>query len=549
MTASPAAQLPKGGGRGPLKTAILRNVLFGWGEKASAIAATFITTPIVISALGKEAYGLWATVGQAAALMLMLDFGVANTVTRFISRNLALDERADVERVYSTAMAIFAAGALAAAVVTAVLAPFVPSLLNIADRYASDAVVIFLLCGFNVAVIFPLRVGRGLLQAHNRYDSISKLGATFAIARIVVTVYVFQYTTYGTLVAIALIQSAINLLKEGSTFLVGRRMYPGLRVSRRSVTRKDAAELFSLGGSAVLQTLSAAFTSSFQVIAVTVVLGVAAAPLYSIPSSLLRRTGPFINRLGSTFVPLASGLDAKGRITDLVRLNVKGVRYGLLMSLPFCVYVLFYGQPLLRLWLGGTGLTSGDLELMAHVLTLAVVPFALASPQIAASRSMLSATGKHWRVSIAFAISSLVGLGLSVALMKHTGLGVLGAAVGFACVYVLTGMIYYPFLICRHLQVSIAPYLRDAYAKPLVASFLLVLLCLGMDRLWPGGGALGLLLETGLFGCAALPAALYIVMFPEDRRHLLKRAGLRRASDARGARAAQEEGEDAHRPD
>ena len=50
---------------------------------AASILAGLILTPMIIGAIGKEAYGAWAFIVSLTTLLRLLDFGVTPTVIRF----------------------------------------------------------------------------------------------------------------------------------------------------------------------------------------------------------------------------------------------------------------------------------------------------------------------------------------------------------------------------------------------------------------------------------------------------------------------------------
>ena len=111
-----------------LKSSIAKNVTSGWFERIISIGSVLVITPILISHLGKEQYGIWIAIGQGAGLMILLDFGVASSISRFVSRNLALRKNDENDRVISTAMIILVIGSFVILLITVGLSPIVPSL-------------------------------------------------------------------------------------------------------------------------------------------------------------------------------------------------------------------------------------------------------------------------------------------------------------------------------------------------------------------------------------------------------------------------------------
>jgi Na+-driven multidrug efflux pump len=214
-------------------------------------------------------------------------------------------------------------------------------------------------------------------------------------------------------------------------------------------------------------------------------------------------------------------MDAKGDFEKLLELNIVGVRYGLLLSMPICIFLVFFGESMLKLWLGSSGLTGEDLHLMALMLAAIAIPFSLSAPQVA-SRSILAATGRHWPVAYGFFISALVGLLVSIILMKWSKLGVLGAAIGLSSTYLFTGVALYPMLICRHLDIPLKIYFKKVYISPLIVGILLATCCFSMNLMVENTDTVMIIVKISVFLIVALLLTLYIGLYPQHRKDLFR---------------------------
>lgn len=502
-----------------LKKIIIRNVAAGWVEKATSIIATVIITPILFSHFGKYEYGMWVAIGQGASLLMLLDFGIANSVSRFIARNLALENREENVRVFNTALAIFFSASVLVLITTAIILPLIPDIFDVVESHRRVAFWLFGLIGVNIAIVFPLRVGRGLLQGRDRYDLISLYHVASSLLRLLLVILIFGRGV-GDLLLLALVVLGLNLSTEIALFLTAMKQHPNLRFKHRMITIKNFKEMTSLGGSALVQTISANLYRRGQVIAVSIILGISSTPLFSIPSSIIIILGPVISRLGATFTPIASRMDATKENGQLQKLNILGVRYGLALSLPISIFLFFYGQELLTLWLGRCSeLAEADISLMSLVLSIMVIPFALGCPQMA-TRSILRGTGKHWLAANGLFFSSLVGLITGILVMLFSNLGVLGAAIGWIIRFVLADILLFPFSICRHLRISGWYYFKKAYMPPLASAFLLMIFCISLTVFLPSDDIFKLIIVTLFIGVVSCLLILYIVLLPEHRTYL-----------------------------
>ncbi|MCD4792902.1 MAG: oligosaccharide flippase family protein [Bacteroidales bacterium] len=504
-----------------LKKTILKNVVSEWISKIIIIASALIITPVLLSYFGKYQYGLWEAIGQGAAFLMLFDFGIANSIARFIAKNSVTDDFEENKRVYSTSLAVFFFAAVLTLFISLIVLPYIPEIFNTTENYQQISQVLFGILSLNIIVAFPLRVGRGLLQAKDRYDLISLIQLFFNVIYLIL-VLLFFYRGIGDLILLAEITLSVNLLSEIVLFLIALKYHKYLKFKFRYITKKNFKELFSLGASSLVQSISAMLYTKGIILSVSIMIGLAATPLFSIPNSIINKIGPFVNRLGSTFVPIASRMNAKNDIAKLRELNIHGVRYGLAISIPISVFLFFYGKQLLELWLGNTGLNNLDLQNMAYAVAVMIVPFGLGAPQTA-SRAIFRATNKHWFVANLMLISVSAGLITTIILIKYTDLGILGAAIGWSFRYLIVDILVMPFAVCRNLQINIKHYFSKVYLPPLFSALVLIVFSLVYNRFIDFENIYNFIILITVFGILSFLLILFIILNAEHRKFLIKK--------------------------
>ena len=81
-------------------------------SKGVVLAASAISIPITVRYLGPEDFGVWVTISTALSMLLVLDLGVANSLTNFISEAYARDDREHASTYTTTALGVMLAVAL-----------------------------------------------------------------------------------------------------------------------------------------------------------------------------------------------------------------------------------------------------------------------------------------------------------------------------------------------------------------------------------------------------------------------------------------------------
>jgi O-antigen/teichoic acid export membrane protein len=75
-------------------------------NKGVLILVNLVSIPIMVRYLGAERFGVWVTISTALAMLLVLDLGIANSLTNFISDAFAKDHRENASMYATTAVTI-----------------------------------------------------------------------------------------------------------------------------------------------------------------------------------------------------------------------------------------------------------------------------------------------------------------------------------------------------------------------------------------------------------------------------------------------------------
>ncbi len=78
-------------------------------SKGVLVLVNVLSIPIVIRYLGAESFGIWTTISTFLAMLLVLDFGVANSLTNFISEAYARNDHEHASRYSTTALCLMTA--------------------------------------------------------------------------------------------------------------------------------------------------------------------------------------------------------------------------------------------------------------------------------------------------------------------------------------------------------------------------------------------------------------------------------------------------------
>lgn len=425
--------------------------------KATALATWFVLTPFLLGRLGPAEYGLWVLAGSLASYGLLLDFGLAGAVAKYVAEHAARNDLRGAGIYIASAQRIYGALAILAAAIGFAVAPYVASWLSVDAEHARTAHLLTILTSLNVAVAIATAVPGSVLRGLQRYDLYNAVSVANSLveAGAIVAGLLAGWGVVG-LVAVFI---PVNILTAVLSTWLARRTAPGLRLGWRGanlatmrMVANFSASIFAINLAARLQTRTDEF-----IIAIF-------RPLSAVtPYALARKLGEVAQLVALPFLkvvmPLASALNAADENERLRRLYVVASRIGLAIGAIFATVLVIAGSRILTLWVGEDYAQHGILVGILAVATL------FATSQWPAVE-MLQGMGRHHLVARTAVVSGIVNVGLSIVLLPSFGL--VGVALGTLVPTSLASIgVVLPCAI-RALRLPWGSVVRDIWAAALV---------------------------------------------------------------------------------
>src|SRR5262249_40987051 len=99
--------MPDARGMSPVRRRLLLGAATNLLAFPATLAVRLFLTPYLVRKLGDGPYGVWAFVESVLAYFTLFDLGIAACVVRFVARFHATGDRNDLNRLVSTALALF----------------------------------------------------------------------------------------------------------------------------------------------------------------------------------------------------------------------------------------------------------------------------------------------------------------------------------------------------------------------------------------------------------------------------------------------------------
>jgi len=464
-------------------------------------------TPFVVHILGDRNYGLWTLVSTVGTYYALLDLGLSSAVTRHIAGALGNREKQEVNRIASTALAMYlVVGVLvfvASAIVASLSACFLhtPAEIGIFRR-------LVLIAGASTGLTVPVRVFVGLLNANLRFDISAGLDIMAVLLRAILT-YLSLKAGSG-IMALAWIVLAVALVSLAGTVACSYRVVSTLRLNVDHFQWDVAKRLISYGSISLAAQLADLLRFQVDALVVAGFIGVAAVTHYNIAGALaqyfislmLAATG----FLGPIFSRLQAANDSK-RMRETLHL---GSKVSVALANFVCFGLLAWGRPFIVCWMGTPYLDAYP-PLAALALGLTVALWQTSSLQL------LYGTSKHGIFAIFNSAEGLANLILSLLLVHRFGL--LGVALGTMIPMLITKLLVQPWYVCRTTGLSVIEY-YGVLGKTLTRTIAALLLPAGLT-LHFSEPKLGALLWLAMASLCCFVPVVYFFVFNRAERELI----------------------------
>jgi O-antigen/teichoic acid export membrane protein len=439
---------------------VARNVIANWLGMAAHMVAGFVVAPFLVRHLGDREYGWWILIGSLTGYFNLLDLGVSAAVGRNMAYYRAKGDRAGVNAVFNTSLALLGGVAGVALVGTLCLLPFFPQWFQVPDDQAPEVRLALLLFGVNLALVFPSNALMGTLWSLQRFDVLNAIEIPVLVLRVGVTFY-FIGQGHG-LVALSVIVLSTTLLSALVRAACCFRLDPGLRLGGGQVERGMARKL---GGYGFWYFFLSMERPAGQLVVPPLIgywLGPVMTTLHSFPARLTGYASSVMTSGSQVLTPIATAMHAERRHTEQQELVIEGSKYCFALGLYFICLFLWLGQPLLNLWVPGSLLQSAGL-LLAILALGDLLPM---SQWI--NYGIILGKGRHKVMSLISIAELAATVGLAWMLSQRYGL--VGVCVAVAVPGALCRGVCQAVYCCRVVGVSLSEYVARAFVPPLVSA-------------------------------------------------------------------------------
>ncbi len=323
--------------------------------QVAPILATLLITPILVSRLGPDRFGVWSLALIALSTLTSLDGGVSASLARFFAIHATRDDRAETTRLLLGAMLLFVFLGIVVTLIAHWFAPVLVGLVHVHAGHRSEAIWVFRWLPALGVLALAADAAAALLQGHGQFREFAGVTCFSAVVFFVAVVVLVQPGAHlRELMAAAALRFAsmavAGLFLARKHLSLKRPLLPAWPATREFGGYASRMQLASLTGfvNAELDGFVIAAVSGVRYVGLYSIGLQAASAARSVP---LYAFSPLLTRLTTTF--RAGGREATGAEFDQLE------RRWLPSVLGFGVVAVAAIGFSVPIWLGHTYVLSG----------------------------------------------------------------------------------------------------------------------------------------------------------------------------------------------
>lgn len=341
--------------------------------KVVVLLVNALSIPITIRYLGTEAFGIWTTISTVLAMLLVLDLGVANSLTNFLSEAYAADDRAHASTYATTAFSVMVVFAVLLGVCGWLAWPFLhwSSLLHLpggategtlVGRAVRAAFLIFLF-GLPASLAPKILGGYQELRSANLFQA---LGSLCNLLSILVLVHY-----HAGLVALVSASSAALVIANYLCLLwICIFHKPWLTPRRSHFSRAAARKMMQTGSEFFILQIAALVVFNSDNLIVAHYLGPVEVASYSVAWRLVSYAAITQALIAPALWPAFSEAFARGDLAWIRQSFKRALTLTMGVVITFCMVLAVAGQRIIAVWASRSAVPTEHLLLLMCVWTV-----------------------------------------------------------------------------------------------------------------------------------------------------------------------------------
>lgn len=396
-------------------------VAWSLGGQAAPLVIGIVTTPLVISRIGVDRFGLLSIGWMLVGYLSVFDFGIGRALTRHVSVKLGQGRSEEISGVFWSSILLLLGLSIVGASTGAILADWgANTVLSVPESLRHEAGTGFLALALGLPASILAPGLRGFIEAFQEFRLAGFIRLYSGLVTFLVPAIVSVWTPNLALILLFLVLA--RYVGTMGSFLMCLRVHPGLRSMRNARSRQDLKEIVTVGGWMTVSNIVSPLMSTMDRVYLGAVVSVAAVAYYATPADMLTRILIIPSAVTVVLFPTFSRA-MHDKSLSIATLYERSFSTVFLVLYPIILLVVSYAGSGLRLWLGA-GFAAESTEIVKWI-AIGV----LANGVALIPHSLLQSSGHSKSVAMLHLLELPIYLATVLILVSH--FSIVGAAVAW----------------------------------------------------------------------------------------------------------------------
>lgn len=350
---------------------IAKNSFFNVLRTCITLPITLAITPYIIRRLGTEEFGVWVLVGVISSYAQLSDFGITESLIKFVAEYKAKNEYIRLNQLINTAMIMYLVLGIICCSLFILAIPFVVvTILHIPLGMQDTAIYIFKIAIVLFFINMLMGVFGSLITGFQRMGYSNLINVISVILTALGTVY-FLGRGYG-LRGLILTNALVAGVTVCSNVLVARHLFPEMRINPlKYFSLEQVSSIFTFSWKVQISNVTQLMIFQVDRVLLSHYVGLNAVSIYEVANRIASQARGLIVSVFSPMIPASSALQAQNeedRVTGLYRRSFK---YMGVISVLFSALVIALAHPFIETWMG-SGFEKSAVTLQILMVAYAV---------------------------------------------------------------------------------------------------------------------------------------------------------------------------------
>lgn len=451
---------------------IVKNSLFNLLRTVITVPITLLLMPYIIRHLGKEEFGIWALVGVISSYAQLSDFGITESLIKFMAEFKAREDTLRLNQLINTALTLYVIISIIISPLFVFILPFVAGkILNIPGELQVKAIYVFTIAVVLFFVNMLMGVFNSLIIGFQRMGHSNLINLVSTVMMACGTIF-FLESGFG-LVGLIYNNVLVTVLVIFLNLRVARYLFKPMRINPFVFFSKEMCNnIFHFSWKIQVSNLAVLMILQIDRVLLSHFVGLASVSYYEVANRIASQARALVATVFNPIAPASSELQANDEKEKLAGLYRRSFKYMAISAVPFSILIIALAHPFVRTWIGpGYEVSAVTMQLLmaAYMVNLLTGP----------GSWILNGINKphiSMRSSLVAGVTNLV-----LCLLLVRWIGYYGIIIGiFSSLF--TSALYFIWMVHKNIEGIEWSIYRRALARPLVLSVAMAVLLLLLDR-------------------------------------------------------------------